>query len=144
MGAIMAEKRVRPANMPWLTPMLTVRDAALALEFYETAFGLTRRDVMRDEAGTVTHADLTYHDAVIMIAPAEPGGPRTPAESGLLSAALFYLYCEDVDALFARAAAAGAGVKMPPTDMPWGDRMASFSDLDGHTWNFATHLDGAA
>ena len=140
----MAEKTVRPANMPWLTPMLTVRDAGAAFEFYETAFGLTRRDVMRDEVGTVTHADLTYHDAVIMIGLAEPGGAKTPAESGLLPPSLLYLYCEDVDALFARAEAAGARVKMPPTEMPWGDRMASLTDLDGHIWNFATHQGGAA
>jgi uncharacterized glyoxalase superfamily protein PhnB len=35
-------------------------------------------------------------------------------------------------------------VLMPPADMPWGDRMASLTDPDGHTWNFATHLGGAS
>ena len=136
----MATKKIRPDGMPWLIPMLTVRDASASLDFYETAFGLARRDVMKDESGTVTHADLTYHDAVVMIAPADPAtGAKAPAESGTVSPVLLYLYCEDVDALFARALAAGAAVLMPPTDMPWGDRMASFSDNDGHTWNFATH-----
>jgi hypothetical protein len=24
--------------------------------------------------------------------------------------------------------------------MPWGDRMTSLTDPDGHTWNFATHI----
>ena len=135
----MASDKPRPANMPWLIPMLTVRDAGKALDFYETAFGLTRRDVMKDESGTVTHADLSYQDAVVMIAPADGSGAKAPAETGVASPVLLYLYCDDVDALFARAVAAGAGVNMPPTDMPWGDRMASLSDPDGHTWNFGTH-----
>ena len=135
----MAMKKTRPEGMPWLIPMLTVGDPAKSLDFYEAAFGLTRRDVMRDESGTVAHADMTYQDAVVMIALRPPGAPA-PVVSEFDSPVLLYLYTEDVDALFARARAAGAEVRMLPTDMPWGDRMASFSDLDGHTWNFGTHL----
>ena len=136
----MANKLVRPANMPWLIPMLMVRDVRAALDFYESAFGLKRRDVMRDDSGIATHADLTYQDAVVMIALAMPGAPLNPIDLAVDSPILLYLYREDVDALFTQAQAAGALVKMPPTDMPWGDRMASFADPDGHTWNFATHL----
>ena len=51
-----------------------------------------------------------------------------------------YVYCDDVDALFARATAAGAQAKVPPQDTFWGDRMCQLVDPDGHTWNFATHV----
>ncbi len=124
---------VRPPGSPWLTPFITVKDAAKALAFYETAFGFTPRDVFKDDGGTVTHGDMTWHDAVIMVAPGDLP-ERTTSPIAL------YIYCEDVDALFTRATSAGATVLMPPADMPWGDRMTSLNDPDGHTWNFATHL----
>lgn len=133
----------RPEGMPWLTPLLTVRDAARALDFYEAAFGFTRRDVMTDSVGTVTHADMTYRDAVVMVAPeddASPTGARPPSVMGMVSPVILYLYCDDVDAQFARATACGANVVSPPADMPWFDRMCSLTDPDGYVWNFATHL----
>jgi uncharacterized glyoxalase superfamily protein PhnB len=133
----------RAEGFPWLTPFLAVRDAAATLDFYEAAFGFTRRDVMRDDAGAVTHADLTYRDAVVMIAPEDPSAPapaRAPASLGVVSPMALYVYCDDVDALFVRATAAGAGTAMPPADMPWGDRMCSLTDPDGYTWNFARHV----
>ena len=127
----------------WVTPFLTVRDAAKALAFYESAFGFTRRDVMTDDSGRVTHAEVTWHDATIMFAPEDPDGPlpsRAPATAGGPSPVALYVYVPDVDALVARATAAGASVLLPPADMPWGDRMASLADPDGHAWNFAAFV----
>jgi uncharacterized glyoxalase superfamily protein PhnB len=138
---------VRPEGMPWLTPFLTVRDAAKALAFYEAAFGFSRRDVFTDDAGVVTHGEVTWHDASVMFSPEDPTGAspaRAPVTLGIASPVALYVYCDDVDALVSRATDAGAGVLMPPVDMPWGDRMASLTDPDGHTWNFATHLGGAS
>ena len=137
----------RPEGFPWLLPMLTVRDGAKALDFYESAFGFTRGDVMRDDSGKVVHGEILWRDARVMIAPedhvtpAPPGGPaRPPVDSGAMPPVLLYVYCDDVDALVGRATAAGAGVIQPAEDRPWGDRMASLTDPDGHVWNFATHI----
>jgi uncharacterized glyoxalase superfamily protein PhnB len=137
----MAGKAVRPEGMPWLTPFLTVRDGARALAFYEAAFGFARRDVFTGDDGVVMHGEVTWHDASVMFAPEDPSSPsRAPVSSGVASPVALYVYCDDVDALFDRATAAGAEARMPPADMPWGDRMCSLGDPDGHTWNFATHL----
>lgn len=133
----------RAEGMAWLVPLLVVGDAARAVAFYEAAFGFTKRDLMTDDAGTVTHADMTYQEAVIMIAPTDPSGTipgRPPAVTGVASPVSLYIYCADVDALFDRAKAAGAAVLQDPADMPWGDRMCSLADPDGHHWNFATHI----
>ena len=137
----------KPEGFPWLLPMLTVRDGAAALAFYESAFGLTRGDVMTDDAGQVTHGEVLWHDGRVMLAPEDPVSPapatgpaKAPAVTGTTSPVTLYLYCDDVDALFARATAAGATVIQPPEDRPWGDRMASLADPDGHIWNFATHI----
>jgi PhnB protein len=51
-----------------------------------------------------------------------------------------HLYVDDVDAVVASAAAAGATITMPVTDMFWGDRYAQLEDPFGHRWSVATHV----
>ena len=36
----------RPANVPWLTPYLAVRNARAAIDFFKAAFGFELRDVL--------------------------------------------------------------------------------------------------
>jgi PhnB protein len=50
-----------------------------------------------------------------------------------------HLYVEDVDALFARALAAGAKVLRPLEDQFYGDRAGKLADPFGHLWFCATH-----
>lgn len=49
----------RPADVPWLTPYLTVRDARVSVAFYEKALGFAVRDSVNDD-GTVIHVEMTY------------------------------------------------------------------------------------
>ena len=44
---------------------------------------------------------------------------------------------DEVDAVMARAEAAGARVTHPPRDTPWGGRTAYFADPDEHLWEIA-------
>lgn len=44
---------------------------------------------------------------------------------------------EDVDALLATAARAGAVVLVAARERPWGGRSGSFADPDGHVWEVA-------
>ena len=55
-----------------------------------------------------------------------------------------WIYTDDCDALFKRAVDAGATVKMPPTDMFWGDRFGQVVDPFGHAWSVATHKEDVA
>jgi lactoylglutathione lyase len=43
-----------------------------------------------------------------------------------------WLYCDDVDAEIASLRAVGVEVVREPEDQEWGERMASFVDLDGN------------
>src|SRR5262245_49560042 len=125
----------RPANMPWLSPYLTVRSSEEALAFYEKAFGFTVRMTMPGPDGRIGHAEMSWEDAVIMFGPECPQFEnKAPATSKVATPVTLYLYCADVDALFARATAAGAKVDMPPQDMFWGDRVCRVTDPDGHSW----------
>ncbi|MFC5429629.1 MAG: VOC family protein [Paraburkholderia sp.] len=132
----------RPAGVPWLTPYLTVRDARAAMVFFESAFGFVVRDCVEDD-GAVMHVEMTYHDQlIVMFAPEGAFGStaHTPKSAGAIAPQSFYLYVDDVDAVYARALEAGAKSLSEPQNQFWGDRFAQVEDLDGYRWALARHL----
>jgi uncharacterized glyoxalase superfamily protein PhnB len=131
-----------PEGYPTLTPSLTVHDAARAIEFYQKAFGAQERFRMPTPDGRqIAHAELKIGDSVFMLADEMPGQDcKSPlALDG--TPVGFYLYVEDVDAVFERAVDAGATIKMPVQDAFWGDRMGMVADPSGHLWTLATHIE---
>lgn len=130
------------ANWPALSPYLTVRDGDASIAFYETAFGFRIEGmVMRDNDDRVMHAGMRLGDACIMFAPQGMSNEmRTPADSAAPISLSLYVYVPDVDALAARASAAGANVMQQPADQFWGDRIAIVVDPDGYHWTFATNV----
>jgi uncharacterized glyoxalase superfamily protein PhnB len=53
---------------------------------------------------------------------------------------IIHLYVDDADAVVARAAAAGARITMPVSEMFWGDRYGQLEDPFGHRWSVATQV----
>jgi uncharacterized glyoxalase superfamily protein PhnB len=132
----------RPAGVPWLTPYLTVRDARVTIAFFEAAFGFAVRDSVNDD-GVVMHVEMTYQgQLIVMFAPEGGFGStaKTPKSAGAIAPQSFYLYVDDVDAVYARALAAGAKSLSAPEDQFWGDRFAQIEDPDGYRWALARHL----
>lgn len=123
-----------------LTPFLTVRDAARAIEFYKAAFGATlRSDVAKGPDGKVMHAELMIGDSIIMLSDEFPEfGSLSPQSIGGSPMGL-HIYLDGVDAAFDRAVKAGAQVEMPVVDQFWGDRYGKLKDPFGHKWSIATH-----
>jgi PhnB protein len=129
-----------PEGYHTLTPYLTVRDAAKAIEFYKQAFGAQERGVMKGPDGKVMHAELKIGDSVIMLADEFPEfGAVSPESVGGSSSGL-HIYVNDVDQAFDRAVKAGAHVEMPVMDQFWGDRYGKLKDPFGHKWSIATHV----
>ena len=90
------------------------------------------------------HGELKIGDSMLMLADEQPPmgpGParKTPKNLGGTSSGVM-LYVKDVDAVYARAVAAGATSVMPPMDMFWGDRYCQVEDPFGHVWAIATHV----
>jgi PhnB protein len=129
-----------PPGYHSLTPHMTVRDAARAIEFYKQAFDAKERGgVMQGPDGKIMHAELTIGDSILMLADEFPEyGSLSPKSIGGAGMTL-HIYTEDVDAAFDRAVKAGATVEMPATDMFWGDRYGKLADPFGHKWSIATH-----
>ncbi len=129
-----------PDGYRTITPYITVRGAARAIDFYQRAFGAEEKERMPGPDGTsVMHAELTIGDSVLMLSDEFPQmGCRSPQTLGGSTGYLF-LYVPDVDAAVKRAVDAGAKISMPVADMFWGDRFGKVSDPFGHEWGLATH-----
>jgi PhnB protein len=127
-----------PDGYHTVTPYLIVNGGAKALEFYARAFGAVERERMQDPAGKVHHAEITIGDGRVMLADEHPEiGALSPTTVGGSPVSL-HLYVEDVDAVVARAVAAGAKLTRPVADQFYGDRVGGVTDPFGHRWFIAT------
>lgn len=139
----MAKRPAKPADMSWVIPYLAVKDVGASLELYQKAFGFEKKMAMPGPDGKIKHAEMIYRDCILMFGPAgDCGGvkTKTPADSGVTSPIGLYFYCEDVDAMCARAQKAGLVVIQPPTDQFYGDRVCQLRDPDGYNWGFAINV----
>src|SRR5712671_3952257 len=140
-GSLMsANVRPIPEGYHSITPQLTCRDAARAIDFYKEALGAKEIMRMAGPGGRVMHAELQIGDSRFMIGDEFPGMSVAPTPSTLHSFSLF-VYTDDVDRTFNRAVKAGARADMQPNDMFWGDRYGKFTDPFGHQWGVATHIE---
>jgi PhnB protein len=137
----MPEVKPIPDGYNAVTPYLIVADASAAIAFYRSAFGATER--MRHTApdGKIGHAEIVIGGSVIMLADEFPEhDARGPAAFGG-SPVTLHMYVADVDAVAARAAAAGASVIRPVENQFYGDRAGAVRDPFGHVWHIATHVE---
>lgn len=128
-----------PDGMHTVTPHLIIEGAAKALDFYAVAFGAEELSRLPAPDGKIMHASFRIGTSVIFAADAFPqwGSNGPLALKG--TTVTVHLYVEDCDAAFARAVAAGCTVRMPLSDMFWGDRYGLVVDPFGHAWSIATH-----
>jgi PhnB protein len=129
-----------PSGFHTLTPHLVVKGAGKAIEFYKKAFGAQEVGRLPGPDGkSIIHADLKIGDSHVFLVDEMPEmGCRGPQTIGGTPITI-HMYVEDVDAAFGKAVAAGAQVKVPLSDMFWGDRYGMLADPFGHAWSLATH-----
>ena len=136
----MAAKPI-PSGYHTLTPYINIKGAAEAIEFYKKAFGAKEVGRITMASGVIAHAEIEIGDSKIMLAEeSAQWGNKSPVTLGG-SPVCLCLYVEDVDAVFARALAAGAKVTdgMEVKDQFYGDRTGSVTDPFGHKWTIMTH-----
>ncbi len=104
----------KPAGQQDVMPYLVVRRLDRVLAFVTEAFGAEVLETISGPDDAIQYAEVRIGDSVVMMG--DPG-----SDDDLVPAAL-YLYVEDVDAVYARAIAAGAMSVMEPMNMFYGDR----------------------
>ena len=117
-------------------PGLRYRDAPAAIEWLERAFGFERTQVHEGDDGTIAHAELSYHSAIVMLSSEREGDDTYGEHAGQ---GWCYVVTDDPDALFERASAAGAEVVQPLIDTDYGSRDFSVRDPEGNLWSFGTY-----
>ena len=122
-------------------PYLHVKGSARAIEFYQQAFGATEVMRLTEPNGRIAHAEIRIGEARIMLADEYPEhaivGPQTLGGSSVdLS-----LTVDDVDAVVARAVAAGARLLRPVADQFYGERTGKLEDPFGHVWDVSMTLE---
>jgi catechol 2,3-dioxygenase-like lactoylglutathione lyase family enzyme len=105
-------------------PVLAVADLDRSAAWYVDVLGCARSDPDPGNWAFLRSGNVTFHlgrcpDAL----PASDIGDHNYVA---------YLTTDDVDAVHARARAAGADVRKPPTDEPWGRRELALRTPDGH------------
>ena len=116
-----------------ITPVLTVRNAAAAVEFYKAAFGAIEISRVEGSDGQFV-VDLAIGQARFRVVDeALKASNLSPETLGGTSVRL-NLLVEDPDATAARAVAVGATEVFPIADQPYGLRQGRFADPFGHHW----------
>ena len=120
-----------------LYPSLRYQDAKAAHEWLQEAFGFEPVALHEDANGSVVHAEMRWGSDMIMF-----GTAREDRYGARVGQGWVYASCEDPDALYARAKAAGAEVTMELTDQDYGSRDFAVRDIEGNQWNFGTYEPG--
>jgi uncharacterized glyoxalase superfamily protein PhnB len=131
-----------PAGFNTLTPHLTVKGAARAIDFYKTAFGAKEKGRMPGPDGSsIMHASLQIGDSMLMLNDEFPEmGAKSPSSLNG-SPVTVHLYVKNADAVFQRAISAGAKTIMQIQNTFWGDRYGVVVDPFGHMWSIASRIE---
>jgi len=141
-----------PPGWPRLSSALFCSDARTAIDWYQRAFGFTVEIIVDAPDGSVSHSEIRYGEAMMMVSEGSAAQQarfgvvgRAPKEAGGINTQTLLLYVDDVDAHCAKARAAGANVTFELTDNDYGpaywcDRSYGCVDPDGHLWWFSQRL----
>lgn len=119
---------------------LAYRDALAAIDFLGKAFGFDTAAcyTRADDPSVVEHAEMRWPlGGGIMLGTAgkddSPFGRRQAGNDSV------YVVCDQPDALFERATAAGATVERGLVDEDYGSRGFTVRDAEGNLWSFGTY-----
>jgi len=128
-------------NVPPISPLLFYRDARAALDFLERAFGFETRLLVDDGQGGVIHSECAFEGHVVMVCGPPSGDWASPLDLGGRRTGSVHVQLQSgLDALYERARDAGATIERAPADQPYGDRVFTCLDPEGHSWSFGQEL----
>ena len=126
------------SERPSLSPMLSVRNGAKAIDFYKTAFGAT--EIFRVDDGDAVVAQLSIGRSNFWLADESPEHKNFSPETLGGSTTRMVLLVDDPDAVFAQAVAAGAQIVWRVEDQPYRWRVGRVVDPFGHHWEIGKPL----
>jgi uncharacterized glyoxalase superfamily protein PhnB len=129
--------------VPSIAAAMRYRDVGAASDWLCAAFGFHKHLVATSETGVVHYAQLTFGNAMLMLAPVRDDAldkyMKQPDEIGGAETQSCYLLVSDADAHYARAKASGAEIILDIQDDDFGGRSYACRDPESHIWNFGTY-----
>jgi PhnB protein len=116
-----------------LTPMLTVRSAVAAIDFYRDAFNAVECARFTAPTGQVV-AEMAIDGLRFFVVDENPQAFNLSPTSLEGTTVRINLIVDDPDATAACAIAAGANEIFPVDDQPYGLRQGRVADPEGHHW----------
>ena len=124
-------------DVPPISPLLFYRDPRAALGFLERAFGFETRLMVETDNGGVVHSESVFEGHVVMVVGPPSHSGASPLDLGGRQTGHVHVQLKDgLDALCEQARAAGADIQREPADQPYGDRVFTCLDPEGHSWSF--------
>ena len=126
-----------------MIPGLRYRNARAMIDWLCKVFGFERQAVHAGPGDIVMHAQLTLGGGMIMIGSVGSETPasallRQPDEVGGAETQAPYLVVSDIEAVHARAKAAGARMLIGLEDRGYGGKAFTCADPEGHVWHVGT------
>jgi PhnB protein len=122
-----------------ISPMLSVRGGAKAIEYYKAAFGAEELFCIGDEEKGVV-AQMSVGGAEFWLADEAPESLNFSPESLVGATVRMVMVVDDPDTAFARAVRAGGNVVWPVEDKEYGWRVGRVLDPFGHHWEIGKPL----
>jgi PhnB protein len=116
-----------------LTPMLTVKNALAAIDFYRNAFNAVEQARFTAPTGHVV-AEMAIDGLRFFVVDENPQALNLSPKSLDGTTVRMNLIVDDPDATAAQTIGAGASEIFPVADQPYGFRQGRVADPDGHHW----------
>jgi uncharacterized glyoxalase superfamily protein PhnB len=119
------------------------RDAPAAIAWLCDTFGFEAQLVVRNEDGSIAHAQLAFGNGMIMLGSAfdtEYGRLlKQPSETGGFVTQSAYLVVNNADLVYGRVLEGGGKILLDIKDEDYGGRGFTCSDPEGHVWSIGTY-----
>ena len=140
----MAKVNPIPEGYHSVTPYLSIKGAAAAIDYYKEVFGATELFRMGGPDGKIGHAEIQIGNSPIMLADEYPDMEFVSPETLKGTPVGLMIYVDDVDTMFKQAISRGAKEVKPLQNQFYGDRSGTLKDPFGHVWTVATHIEDVA
>ncbi len=130
-------------NNATIIPTMRYKDAPAAIEWLCKTFGFEKHMVVAAENGSISHAQLTFGNGMIMLGSendTEYGKfMKTPVNFKGINTQAPYIIVENIDEHYQKTKSAGAEIIIDIKDEDYGGRDYSCRDMEGYIWNFGSY-----
>lgn len=126
-----------------IIPTIRYKNVSTAIEWLCHAFGFKKHLIVTGTNGTITHAQLNFGNALIMLG-AENNNDynkfiKTPKDLNGINTQAPYIIVDEIEKHYQRAISGGAKIILDLKNEDYGGQGYSCLDPEGYIWNFGSY-----